>query len=135
MSKTIRRQKTGYALSLIFCLVGITALFVALWKTWPEVSLANNPISTFWALLWRDQLGLIPGVGFKLAYLIILGTIMIVSGVVVLALSRQRFYLPTEEIVLFQCSFCRKQWRGHKSKEITNCPQCHKQTYPRIVEK
>ncbi len=135
MSKILRRQKAGYALSLVFCLVGVTALFVALWKTWPEISLANDPISAFWALLWRDQLDLIPSVGFKLAYLVILGITMIVFGVVILALSRQWFNLPTEDIVFFQCPFCKKQWRGHKSQELTNCPRCHKQTYPRIVEK
>lgn len=135
MPKILRRQKAGYVLSLVFCLIGATALFVALWRTWPEVSSANNPVSAFWALLWRDQLDLIPSVGFKLAYLIILGTIMIVSGVVILALSRKWFYLPTEEIVLFQCSFCKKQWSGHKGQELTNCPRCHKQTYPKIVEK
>lgn len=135
MSKIIRRQKAGYALSFVILLVGVTSLFVAFWKTWPEVSSASNPLSAFWALLWRDQLYLIPSVGFKLAYLMILGITMIVSGVIILALSRQWFDLPTEEIVLFQCSFCKKQWRGHRSQELTNCPRCHKQTYPRIVEK
>ena len=135
MSKILRRQKAGYALSLVFCLIGVTALLVAFWKTWSEVSSANNPLSAFWTLLWRDQLDLIPSIGFKLAYLVILGTIMLFSGVVVLALSRQWFFLPTEEIVLFQCPFCKKQWRGHKNQELTNCPRCHKQTYPRIVGK
>ena len=135
MSKILRRQKSGYVLSLILCSIGLTALFVALWKTWPEVSSANNPFSTFWTLLWREQLDLIPSIGFKLAYLVILGTVMLVSGIVILVLSRQWFYLPAGEIVSFQCPFCKKQWRGHKNQELVNCPYCRKQTYPRMTEK
>lgn len=135
MSRILRKQKSGYALSLVLCLIGLTALFVALWKTWPEVSSASNPFSAFWALLWREQLDFTPSIGFKLAYLVILGTVMLVSGAVILVLSRQWFYLPAGEVVLFQCPFCKKQWRGHKNQELVNCPHCRQQTYPRMVEK
>jgi hypothetical protein len=135
MPKILRRQKSGYAVSLLLCLLGLTSLFIAVWKTWPEVSSSNNPLSTFWTLLWREQLDLIPNIEFKLSYLIILGTAMFVSGIIVLALSRQWFHLPTGEIVLYQCPFCKKQWKGHKNQELVNCPRCRKQTYPIMVEK
>ncbi len=135
MSRILRRQKSGYVLSLILCLIGLTALFVALWKTWPEVSSADNPFSTFWTLLWSEQLDLTPSIGFKLAYLVILGTVMLISGIVILVLSRQWFYLPAGETVPFQCPFCKKQWRAHKNQELVNCPYCRQQTYPRMVEK
>jgi len=135
MFRILRRQKSGYALSLILCLIGLTALFVALWKTWPKVISAQNPFSAFWTLLWREQLDFIPSIEFKLAYLVILGTVMLISGVVILGLSRQWFYLPAGEIVLFQCPFCKKQWRGHKNQALVNCPYCRQQTYPRMVEK
>ncbi len=135
MPKILRRQKSGYALSLLLLLAGLASLFVAVWKTWPEVSSAEYPLSTFWTLLWREQLDLTPNIGFKLIYLIILGTAMFVSGTIVLALSRQWFHLPTGENVLYQCPFCKKQWRGHKNQELANCPRCRKQTYPIMVEK
>ncbi len=135
MLKILRRQKSGYVLSLVLCSIGLTSLFVAVWKTWPEVSSADNPLSTFWTLLWREQLSLVPNVEFKLSYLIILGTAMFASGIIVLALSRQWFHLPTGEIVLYQCPFCRKQWRGHRDHKLANCPHCRKQTYPAMVEK
>jgi len=134
MTKILRRQKSGYALSLILCLVGLTALFVALWKTWSKVSSAQNPSSVFWTILWREQLDFIPGIEFKLAYLVILGTVMLISGLIVLALSRQWFHLPAGQTVLFQCPFCKKQWKAHKSQELVNCPYCRQQTYPRMVE-
>ncbi|MDH5623222.1 MAG: hypothetical protein OEY39_01980 [Candidatus Bathyarchaeota archaeon] len=135
MFRILRRQKSGYALSLVLCIIGLTSLFVVLWKTWPEASSANNPFSAFWKLLWTEQLDLIPSFEFKLAYLVILGTAMLVSGVLIWVLSRQWFHLPAEEIVLFQCPFCKKQWRGHRNQELVNCPRCRKQTYPKIVEK
>lgn len=135
MIKLLRRKKSGYALSLILCLTGLIALFVVLWKTWPEVSSAQNPISTFWTLLWREQLDFIPSVEFKLVYLVILGTVMLISGIVVLAFSRQWFHLPAGETALFQCPFCKKQWRANKDQQLANCPYCRKQTYPRMVEK
>jgi len=135
MFRILRRQKSGYALSLILCLIGLTSLFVALWKTWPKVISAQNPFSAFWTLLWREQLDFIPSIEFKLVYLVILGTVMLISGVVILGLSRQWFYLPAGEIVLFQCPFCKKQWRGHKNQALVNCPYCRQQTYPRMVEK
>jgi len=134
IGEILRRQKSGYALSLILCLIGITALFVALWKTWLKVSSAQDPFSAFWTLLWREQLDVIPGIEFKLAYLVILGTVTLISGVVVLGLSRQWFYLPIGETVLFQCPFCKKQWKAHRSQELVNCPYCRQQTYPKIVE-
>jgi len=135
MPKILRRQRSGYALSLLLLLTGLTSVFVAVWKTWPEVSSAEYPLSTFWTLLWREQLDLTPKIGFKLIYLIILGTAMFVSGTIVVALSRQWFHLPAGENVLYQCPFCKKQWRGHKNQELTNCPRCRKQTYPIMVEK
>jgi len=134
IAKILRRQESGYALSLILCLIGITALFVALWKTWTKVSSAQDPFSAFWTILWREHLDFVPGIEFKLAYLVILGTAMMISGVVVLGLSRQWFYLPIGETVLFQCPFCKKQWKAHKSQELVNCPYCRLQTYPKMVE-
>ena len=134
ITRILRRQKSGYTLSLILCLIGITALFVALWKTWPKVSSSQHSFSDFWTLLWTEQLDFIPGIEFKLAYLAILGTAMLISGIVVLVLSRQWFYLPAGETVLFQCPFCKKQWKAHKGQELVNCPYCRQRTYPKLVE-
>lgn len=135
ITKLLRRKKSGYVLSLILCLTGLIALFVALWKTWPKVSSAQNPVSVFWTLLWEEQLDLISGAEFKLAYLVILGTVMLIIGIVVWMLSRQWFHLPAGETALFQCPFCKKQWRADKNQQLVNCPYCRQQTYPRLAEK
>jgi DNA-directed RNA polymerase subunit RPC12/RpoP len=134
MTRILRRQKCAYALSLILCLLGLAAMFAALRITWSEVSSAENPTSVFWTLLWREQLDFIPGVKFKLAYLTILGAVMIVSGLVIWALSRQSFYLP-EETVLFQCPFCKNKWRASRDKGLVQCPHCSHLVHPKMIEK
>ena len=89
--KILRRKRSTYALSLILCLAGIAALLATLWKTWPEVSSAKDPFSTFLTLIWTEKLDLIAGLAFKLVYLVVLGDAMLISGIVLLVLSVQRF--------------------------------------------
>ena len=134
MTRILRRQKCAYALSLILCLLGLAAMFLALRITWSQVSSAENPTSVFWTLLWQEQLDFVPGVEFKLAYLTILGAVMLVFGVVIWALSRQSFYLP-EETVLFQCPFCKKKWRAIRDKGLVQCPHCSHLVHPKMIEK
>lgn len=134
MKRTLRRQKSAYALSLMLCLIGLTAFIATLWKTWPEASSAQNPLSTFISLLWTEKLNFIPGLQFKLIYLIILGDVMLISGVVIWVLSRQWLLLP-EEITLFQCPFCKKKWSARPNKALVHCPHCRQLVHPRIVGK
>lgn len=134
MKRILRRQKSGYALSLILCLIGLAALFIPLWKAWPEVSSAQDPFSAFWTLLWSEQLDFISGIEFKLVYLTILGVVLFISGVTILVLSRQWFLLAGDT-VLFQCPFCKKKWRARPDKGLSHCPHCRQLVHPKIVEK
>jgi hypothetical protein len=130
----LRRKRSTYALSLILCLAGIAALFVTLWKTWPEVSSSKDPFSTFLTLLWTEKLDLIPALEFKLVYLLVLGDAMLISGVVLLVLSVQRFYLPGK-VVWYRCPFCNKDWRSSGDKALVHCPHCRQLIHPIIIEK
>jgi len=133
MKFTLRKQKSAYALSLIFCLTGITAILATVWITWSKISSAEDPFSTFLTLLWTEKLDFIPGVEFKLVYLIILGDIMLISGVVIWVLSRQWFYLPGKT-TWFQCPFCKKKWRSSGDKALVHCPHCLQLIHPLMVE-
>jgi DNA-directed RNA polymerase subunit RPC12/RpoP len=104
------------------------------WKTWPQISSAENPLSTFLTLLWTENLDLIQGSEFKLVYLIILGDAMLVTGVVVWILSRQWFYLLGKN-VWFQCPFCKKKWKSIGDKALVHCPHCRQLVHPRIIER
>jgi len=132
--KILRRKRSTYALSLILCLAGIAALLATLWKTWPEVSSAKDPFSTFLTLLWTEKLDLIAGLAFKLVYLVVLGDAMLISGIVLLVLSVQRFYLPGK-VVWYRCPFCKKDWRSSGDKALVHCPHCRQLIHPIIIEK
>lgn len=134
MKRTLRRQKSAYALSLIFCLLWLATLFMTLWKTWPEVSSAENPFSTYLALLWEENFEFIPGLEFRLVYLVVVGDVMLISGVVIWLLSRQWFYLPGKTVLL-ECPFCKKHWRSNPDKGLVHCPHCRQLVHPRMVHK
>lgn len=107
MKKILRKQKSGYALSFVLWLLGIVAVFWVIWKTWPEVSVAGNPFSVFWDSLWTETLVSVSGVEFKLLYLAVLGTALIVSGFLMFSVSRKWFTLGG-------------QIRGFSVRSVTN---------------
>lgn len=129
-----RRQRSAYALSLLLCLVGLVALLVTLWMTWPQISVASNPLSTFLTLVWTKNLDFIPGVEFKLVYLVVLGDILLISGVIVGVLSFQRVYLPGK-VVWYKCPWCHKDWKSSGIKALMHCPHCRQMVHPLIIEK
>lgn len=132
MKRILRRQKSAYILSLIFCSIWLATLLLTLWKMWPRVSSSEVPLSTFLALLWEEELSLIPGLQFRLIYLTILGDVMLISGVVIWLTSRKWFVLPGE-ITLFQCPYCKKRWRSKGDKALVQCQHCRQLVHPRIV--
>jgi DNA-directed RNA polymerase subunit RPC12/RpoP len=134
MKKILRKEKSTYALSLMLCFMGIVALLATLWITWPTVSSAENPFSAYSTLLWTEKLNLIPGLEFKLIYLVVLGDVMLISGVVIWALSREWFLLP-EKIVWYQCTFCKKKWRASGDKALVRCPHCRQLVHPKMIKK
>jgi hypothetical protein len=127
------RQKSALTLSLIFCLLGIFALFFTLWTIYPRLS-SGDPLSSFLSLLWSENLTLIPWLEFKLAYLVILGIALMVSGIIIWVLSKQWIVLPGRT-VWFQCPFCNKKWRATGDKALVHCPHCNQLIHPRMTEK
>jgi DNA-directed RNA polymerase subunit RPC12/RpoP len=134
MKKIFRRQTSAYALSLALCLVGIMVLLIVVWKTYPQLSSSVDPFSTFLSLLWSENLTLISGIEFKLVYLVILGDVMLISGIVLWILSRQWLLVPGST-VWFECPFCNKKWRSIRDKALVHCPYCRQLVHPRITEK
>jgi hypothetical protein len=132
--KTVRRQKSAYALSLFLCTVGVLAFIAAVWETWPEVSSAKDPFSTFLTLLWAEKLDFVPGLEFKLIYLVILGDAMFISGVIIAVLSVQLIYLPGKN-VWYRCPFCNKDWKSSGDKALVHCPHCRQLVHPMMIEK
>jgi len=136
MRRILRRQRSGYALSFLLWLLGIAALLLVFWKTWPSVYTANNPFSAFWESLWNEMLDFIPGVEFRLVYLIVFASAMLVTGVIVFGLSRQWFLVGGEDQTL-QCPWCKNYWKtkSHASRPaMVLCPHCRHMVHPVFVD-
>ncbi|MEM3442825.1 MAG: hypothetical protein QXM86_03065 [Candidatus Bathyarchaeia archaeon] len=134
MKKVLRKQKSAYALSLILCLIGVASILATLWKTYPQLSISEDPFSTFLSLLWTEKISIMSWLEFKLIYLIILGNAMLISGATILILSRQWLLIPAKT-VWFQCPFCKKKWRSTGDKALVHCPHCRQLVHPTITEK
>lgn len=132
--KILRRQRSAVALSIALCVAGVVALLATLWETWQQISIAKDPFSTFLSLLWTQKLDLIQGIEFRLVYLVILGDVLLIVGVVVYVLSVQWFYLPGK-IVWYRCPFCNKDWRSTGDKALVHCPHCRQLVHPILIEK
>ncbi|HVP40547.1 MAG TPA: hypothetical protein VMS95_01170 [Candidatus Krumholzibacteriaceae bacterium] len=133
MKKVLRKQKSGYAVSFVLWFLGLFALFWVLWKTWPEVSVASSPFSVFWDALWTETLVFLPGVEFKLVYLVVLAVALLVTGFSVFWWSRKWFSLGGSNSWL-QCPFCQKRWRTSPDKALVHCPYCNHLVHPVLVE-
>jgi DNA-directed RNA polymerase subunit RPC12/RpoP len=114
--------------------MGIIALLATVWKTWPQISSAKDPFSTFLSLLWTDKLDFISGLEFKLVYLVVLGDAMLIAGVAVYIMSVQWAYLPGQT-VWYRCPFCNKDWRSSGDKALVHCPHCRQLVHPIMIEK
>jgi hypothetical protein len=134
MRKILRTQKSSYALSLILFLLGTMSVATTLWITWPQVSTAGNPFSTFLNLLWSESLGFVPGFEFKLIYLFVLGDAMLISGLATWVMSRQLVLVPGK-YAWFLCPFCKKKWKSTENKALVCCPHCRQLIHPTLTEK
>lgn len=133
MRKILRTQRSAHILSVMLCLLGTVAILFAVWKTWLQVSAAENPLSTFFDLLWSEKLDLIPGLEFTLIYLFIFGDVMLIVGVATWVLSRQWFLLPGKT-VWYSCPFCKKKWKSTEDKALVHCPHCLQLVHPTLTE-
>jgi hypothetical protein len=134
MRRILRKQKFVYALSLVFCQLGVTALLVVLWKAYPKISSSADPFSTFLSLLWTEKLSLFSWFSFKLIHFVIVGDILLIAGFILWVLSRQWFVVPSET-VWFERPFCKKKCRSTGDKALVHCPYCRQLVHPRIAEK
>lgn len=131
MRKVLRKEKSGYASGLIFCLIGLVLLAVVSWKVWLHASGSQLVLSDLLALLWTEPLDFAFGVEFKLMHFTILGTMLFLGGIVMLLLSRKWFPLAGETVML-TCPYCKNQWRTSRAKGLAECPHCRQFVQPQV---
>lgn len=132
--RILRRQRKTYVVSIVLSLLGVAFISFTIWKAWPTISSAEDPLSTFMAILGREKFSLIPGFECELIYLFALGDVMLISAVVLAVLSIQWFYLPGK-VVWYRCTFCNKDWRSTGDKALVHCPHCRQLVHPTLIEK
>jgi len=134
MPRIIRTKQSGQALGAALCLMGSIALILVFWKAWPNASSSSSVLSALWTQISSQQVSLGSIVTLKLIYITIAGTVFLISGLVVLALSRQIFYVSRESTLL-QCPYCKNQWKARRAMGWAECPFCRKFINPQTVKK
>ena len=134
MPRIIRTKQSGQALGAVLCMMGFIALLVVFWKSWPSASGSSNVLSTLWIQILSQQISLGSTVTLELTHVTIAGTVFVILGLLVLALSRQIFHVSREPTLL-QCPYCRNQWRARRAMGWAECPFCRKFINPQTVKK
>jgi len=134
MYRIIRRKLSGHVLGMLLCLVGFSILFVVFWKAWSGISASSNVLSSLWSYILTEQIEIASTVTLKLSYLGIMGAIFLGLGIIVLAFSRQIFYLSGESVLL-QCPYCKNQWRTSRAKGWAECPYCRQFVQPQVTKR
>jgi len=149
MTMTILRKKTGYALGILLCVIGIIMLGLVLWKLWDaRVFESPNFLSEMSVqLLEAEHADITLGTGLKLVHYSIVGVILLIIGGIILVARRERIQVVEEVSALLECPRCKNQWKEPLGKEQLKsmgypqvrtlsrrkCSNCGKFIRPKIV--
>jgi hypothetical protein len=145
MSMTILKKKTGYALGVLLCVIGILILGLVLWKFWQAEVFSSSDI--FSALIAQLDTYNAFGMGLKLVHYSIVGIILLLVGVGILIARRERIQVVEEVTALLECPRCKNQWEEPLGKDQLKsmgypqvrtlsrrrCSNCGKFIRPKIV--
>ena len=129
MGLTILKKKTGYALGIALCIIGIIILLVVLWNLYQAEALTS--LSDFSKQLLEGEFAVfgieIKLIGLKLVHYTLLGIVLLVVGGAILIVRRERVSVVEEVSVLLECPYCKNQWREAMSK-----PHLESMGYPKV---
>jgi hypothetical protein len=148
MGLTILKKKSGYALGLILCIVGIVILLLVLWNLYDagaltSFSAVSKQLEKNFVILGIE----LTQFGLKLVHYTLLGVVLLVVGGVILIVRRERVPVAEEVTAVLECPLCKNQWRETMSKPTLKsmgypevrtlsrrkCPKCAKFIRPKIV--
>jgi hypothetical protein len=149
MRMTIIKKKTGHALGLLLCILGIILLLITVWRLseiWPTISDSSNLLSALSAQLLEGEYAVL-GIQLKLVHYPIVGLVLLVAGSAILIARRERVTVTEETTVRLECPYCKHRWRESMSKthlesmgyprvrtlSRRKCAKCAKFIRPKIV--
>jgi len=116
MRMTIIKKKTGHALGLLLCIIGIIMLLILVWKWWDTGVFANQDMfSALQASFSTEYADIASGIGLKPIHYTIFGIVFVIIGSVILIARRERVSVTEEATVMFECPYC-KHTRAKMSK-------------------
>lgn len=148
MRLTILKKKSYYALGLALAVIGAILLFLVIWRWWDtDVFSSSDVVSAISSSFDGEDAVLGLGLGLSLMYYFVVGFILLIVGVVVLVLRREKVTVTEETAILLSCPLCKHRWRESMSKSYLQsigypnvrtlsrhrCPQCKKFIRPKIV--
>ena len=130
MGLTILRKKTGYALGLLLCIIGIIILVVVLWNLY-QARAALTSLSDLGKQLFEGEISVfgikLELIGLKLIHYTLLSVILLVVGGGILIARREKIPVVEEVNVLLECPHCKNQWQETMSK-----PHLESMGYPKV---
>jgi hypothetical protein len=148
MRMTIIKKKTGHALGLLLCIIGIIMLLVLVWKWWDTGVLTNQDMfSALQASLSTEYADIALGIGIKPMHYAIFDIVFVIIGSAILIARREKVTVTEEATVMLECPSCKHQWRESMSKthlksmgyprvrtlSRRKCPKCAKFIRPKIT--
>jgi hypothetical protein len=143
-------RNSSNILGLVLTVLGLTPIIVVLLNAWTSgISLLD--LSALYGFLWTNPFYIGFGIGFELIYLVILGTVIVISGLVLLARRTRQIEevtVVTDDLtVTLECTVCKNRWKEHFSEEQLQamgfpqnrtisrrrCQACRKYTRPKII--
>jgi len=131
--KIFRKEKSGYTLGLIFCLLGIILLAVVVWKIFTDMSSSQSLISNLWSYLWTQQIDFPLGASFKLIFFWGSGVAVLLTGTLILVISHKWFNVSGGNVWL-TCPYCKNRWQTNRAKGRVECPHCRQFIQPQVMK-
>lgn len=154
MPRSIRKvmvaQNSSQILGLVLTVLGLAPIIAVLLSAWTS-GISFLDLSALYGFLWTDRFYIGFGIGFELIYLVILGSIIIISGLALLARRTrqiQEVTVVTDDLtVTLECTVCKNRWKEHfseaqlqamgfpQNRRISRrrCEACRKFTRPKII--
>ncbi|MFB0514938.1 MAG: hypothetical protein ACETVQ_05105, partial [Candidatus Bathyarchaeia archaeon] len=120
MPRSIRKimvaRDSSQILGLVLTVLGLTPIIVVLLNAWTS-GVSFLDLSALYGFLWTNRFYIGFGIGFELIYVVIVGTVVIISGLVLLARRTpqiEELTVVTDDLtVTLECTVCSHRWKEH----------------------
>jgi len=150
MRKIMVARNSNQILGLVLAVLGLTPIIVVLLNAWTS-GVSFLDLSALYGFLWTNRFYIGFGIGFELIYLVIVGTVIVISGLALLARKTRQIEevtVVTDDLtVTLECTVCGHRWKEHFSEaqlqamgfpqnrtiSRRRCKACRKFTRPKII--